>query len=104
MQVGLRQRLINTCLVGTKRATALQQQRDLFERRALMRHGRPPVTAVLRRNKPTVLAPLLASGRQRIRRYQSARVFRSARKKACPLYPRKQTFFLLSGDELQPLV
>jgi hypothetical protein len=61
MQLGLRQRFVNTRLVGAERAAALKQQRDLFERRALMRQGKPPVTAVSHRNKPKVLAPFLAS-------------------------------------------
>jgi hypothetical protein len=48
-------------LIGAEYAAALKQERDLFERRAPLRHGRPPVPAVLRRNKPTALAALLAS-------------------------------------------
>jgi hypothetical protein len=65
MQIGLGQRLINASLIGAERAAALEQQRDLFEGRAPLRHGKPPVPAVLRRNKPTALAPLLASRRRR---------------------------------------
>jgi hypothetical protein len=37
MQIGLGQRFINTRRIGTERAAALEQQRDLFERRARLR-------------------------------------------------------------------
>src|SRR5262249_43476058 len=43
MQISLGQRLVNTRLIGAERAAALKQQRDLFERRAPLRHGKPPV-------------------------------------------------------------
>src|SRR5262245_42167263 len=45
MQVGFRQRLVNTRLIGAERAAALKQQRDLFEGRALIRQGKPPFAA-----------------------------------------------------------
>jgi hypothetical protein len=62
---GLGQRFINTRLIGAERAAALKQQRDLFERRAPLRHSKPPVSVALRRNKPTALASLFASRRRR---------------------------------------
>ena len=65
MQIGFGQRLIYTRLIGAERAAALKQQRDLFERCAPLRHGKPPVPAALRRNKPTALTPPLASRRRR---------------------------------------
>src|SRR5215831_7757110 len=39
MQIGLGQRLINARLISPERATALKQQRDLFERSAPLGHG-----------------------------------------------------------------
>src|SRR5262245_14660265 len=65
MQIVLCQRLINTGLISAERAAALKQQRDLFEGRAPLGHGKPPVPPVLRRNKPTAAAPLPASRRLR---------------------------------------
>jgi hypothetical protein len=37
----------------------------LFERRAPLRHSKPPVSVALRCNKPTALASLFASRRRR---------------------------------------
>jgi hypothetical protein len=48
MQIGFGQRLINARLIGAERAATLKQQRNLFERRAPLRHGKPSVPAVLR--------------------------------------------------------
>src|SRR5262245_17716332 len=45
MQVGFRQRLVNTRLIGAEGAAALKQQRNLFEGRALIRQGKPPFAA-----------------------------------------------------------
>src|SRR5262249_35008066 len=62
VEIHLRQRLVHACLIGTKGAPALEQQRDTFEGRTVSHAARPISHGIMHTVMPSLSRPQFPNG------------------------------------------